>query len=382
MKKFTIYSGIEPGKKGAGMFIQYFLRQCENNNVFFTLKYIPTPQNSLVKILKKAPFYDSLKNLYYHVYRAISSKNIDVKGKVLIFHPQSLGLDYTKNIIINTTEVFIYIFDNFFFCIKSYNYIPDNNTECLLCINNLAASRQKGCESFPNKIGYEKYLSFIELLKYYNEKITFLVQNQSQEDLIFQMFGRKSKIKTLGMFTGEFSLSVDREPLNIKTEFDFIFHNTLVEAKGILFFIKLCEALPFKTFLIPFKKIEVEKIIGRSLKLKNLVFYPCNWDSGLRDFIRSSKITVVPSLWSSPVEGSLIKSLYYSKNVAVVDIKTSFVSEIPDTICIKLPPSISKSVDLLLEHLKDDDDLNLNAKKWVIQYCENSKNNIVQFLKS
>ena len=46
----------------------------------------------------------------------------------------------------------------------------------------------------------------------------------------------------------------------------------------------------------------------------------------------------VPSLWSAPAEGALVKSLAVGRAVAVVRNDTALASELPDELVLKLSP--------------------------------------------
>jgi hypothetical protein len=71
------------------------------------------------------------------------------------------------------------------------------------------------------------------------------------------------------------------------------------------------------------------------------IYFPASgetWETGLKEKIINSKIVLNPSLWSSPVEGALLKSIKYNGCVSVANILSSFINEIPDDICLKLNP--------------------------------------------
>ena len=47
-KKIYIYSGISPGKKGAGNFLSFFLEQFKDNNIDFKLISHKTPNTGYI----------------------------------------------------------------------------------------------------------------------------------------------------------------------------------------------------------------------------------------------------------------------------------------------------------------------------------------------
>ncbi|MFM7244080.1 MAG: hypothetical protein ACKO40_07885, partial [Planctomycetaceae bacterium] len=45
--------------------------------------------------------------------------------------------------------------------------------------------------------------------------------------------------------------------------------------------------------------------------------------------VASAAVTLVPSLWSAPVEGALVKSIVVGRAVAAPDIRSGFVADLP-----------------------------------------------------
>ena len=44
----------------------------------------------------------------------------------------------------------------------------------------------------------------------------------------------------------------------------------------------------------------------------------------------NARYVAVPSLWSAPIEGSLVKSIVYARGVIVANNETAFCSELPE----------------------------------------------------
>ena len=62
------------------------------------------------------------------------------------------------------------------------------------------------------------------------------------------------------------------------------------------------------------------------------------WETGLEAAVRAAPLVLVPSLWSAPVEGALIKSIAAGRAVAVVDNESAFSHELPMGLVSRLPP--------------------------------------------
>lgn len=358
-----VISGIEPSKKGAGKFLSYFIEilKCHNNNI--ELIFIRTPDNSIIKLLKKIKLSNHLKELYYKINRKSISKNGIHDSTILIFHPQSLGLQNTIDLIENNKKIFFYVLDNFFYCKKSYNHLLNSNQACNLCINDSSQSIIHNCLVFPNYYSHNQYLLFINNLESNLDKIVFLTQNDSQAQLLRRKFGNKVIFRKTGMFTGEFDINTLPKRQDL-FEFDFIYHNTLSEAKGLKYFAGLCQHLPNKKFVIPYNRIQVEEVIGK-IECSNIIFLPCTWDSGLLNLVLKTRIVIVPSLWSAPIEGSLLKSLYYGNTVALIPQEFSFNSELPLDIFLTLPNDIGLAALTLSAAINMNVSLNEKAVNWL-----------------
>ncbi|MDI1307712.1 MAG: hypothetical protein PSX42_23090, partial [bacterium] len=199
-------------------------------------------------------------------------------------------------------------------------------------------------------------------------KIEFLTQNENQTTLIKQHFGSNTNVRLTGMDTGELSVVPSYSSNDIIPRIDFLFHNTLHKEKGILYFIELAKYLPQFSFCIPYSKNYTSKTLTIDLFSSNIIFIPCTWETGLYDLVKSAKIIICPSLWSAPVEGSFLKSLYFNGCVAVLKTSYSFVSEIPSSALIELSENIAASVQTLSRILSDDIAINnykKNSNNWI-----------------
>lgn len=239
--------------------------------------------------------------------------------------PQILGLD----LVLRSTKhnkVILYIMDNFFFCIRSYNVHPITNNECLDCLGSV--NPHKLCLPFPKKYSKSKNIKYLELFKNSGDKFTFYSQNKLQKILLKKHFGNNINVKLVGMNFGE----VKKSQEFIKSKrlgYDIVFHNKSIIAKGLLYIIKIAEFLPEKSFLIPDDKKNVLKIINSKKNLpSNITFQKMDWESGLKEQVTSARLVINPSIWSAPVESALIRSMTFNQNIATVRTIFGYENEI------------------------------------------------------
>ena len=150
-------------------------------------------------------------------------------------------------------------------------------------------------------------------------------------------------------------------PKNFETGFDIVYHGSETTAKGYEFAKRIDEIADDISIYFP-KRGE-------------------RWDSGLRDTVQNAKIILNPSLWSSPVEGALLKSIKYNGCVAVASTELSFVEEIPSNSLIRLDPcdisSCWASLRLFLADQDTRNKLRILARRWLNNY-ENCTNHMIR----
>lgn len=377
-KDIYIYSGIQPGKKGTGNFLSFFIEKFHQNNIDFKLISYNTPNVGFVaKLAKKLGLIKVLRSVYFSLIRTSPQQKIK-DAIVFIFHPQSIGLSITADLIKNN-KTYIYVLDTFFFCKKSYNHL-EGNEACFQCITNPKASKENNCKFFLSNQSDENYHNFQKAIYENLETICFLTQNDNQGLLLKAKFGPSINTRKLGMLINlkdEFDIK-NKADLN----YDFVYHNTNLKAKGVEYFIKLAQNMPEYRFLMPYEKSELN--MKSFQNLKNIDFIPMTWETGLKNAIVNSKIILNPSLWSSPVEGALLKSIKFNGCVAVVPIDFSFQKEIPRDVVIHLYESIDSSVQLLQKMIISQTLMDLykhNSSKWLASYQRITENNFDDFLK-
>ena len=156
----------------------------------------------------------------------------------------------------------------------------------------------------------------------------------------------------VGLDTGEVKVDSLCESVQ-EPAYDFVYHGACHLAKGLEYYIELAKLLPNYKFFVPSDQKDAEKIIGRKITVNNIVFKHCSWETGLKDVVVNSRVTINPSLWSAPIEGALIKSIAYGQRVATVKSEFGYEREISEYVdLIRLPLDTREAAKKLLCELK------------------------------
>lgn len=337
----TIISGMAPGQTGLGNLISQLIsdkKRLKKETAFSCRIIWGRYGYSLKNHIKRKKIFRSFKDLFYWLRASIlfhsGYLNTLVNQNILLIHPQTLGFKWCLNFIKKSKKpVWLFLADSCFFCVRSYNYIPGEKTACTRCIGgNFDNIKNSKCEPFPiNDISAIEFVKSIKQLGS-NQKVRFIAQNKNQFYLAKKHFGENAIIEISGLFLDDWLKNNSEKIKKGTSEYDIVFHGHPLEAKGVKWALDLALHLPNYRFLFPFAKNSIHYEVS-----SNCFFKKISWDTGLRDDIANCKLVLVPSLWSAPIEGSLIKSMSYGENTAVVENHTSFSDEIPDNAIIKLP---------------------------------------------
>lgn len=384
-----IIAGIPPSRFGVGRLMAYLVDQNRND---FCIIYpnIRYPESDLRGLFKRVSFVDFLTQILTYVYskiiggfkfdmeiRSLKSKNI------ILIHPQTIGLKKVTKLIENN-NVFIYLMDCSFFCVKSYNYREKTFDSCLLCLGgNYKFAKSYNCKPFPTKYRLNYNINFLEKLNELSKKITFITQNPSQTKLIKVHYGDSIKVHEVGLFTNDFDFlfpHTNTEKTKNVPSFDFVYHGVASEAKGLLYVLNIASKLKQYSFLIPASYKKCEKIVGHeilNMDINNVKFVDISWESGLREYLMNSKAVLCPSLWSASIEGALIKSFIFNGVVALLPTKYSFANDLPESIYCKLDVNCfeetTKKLRELIENDAYRDNLQKNAQNWVEFFLNDNK---------
>lgn len=327
---------LEPVSRRYGFRVLANWNRPSVRQLFRQRHYFRVAQIMALKGLNRAQFYlttNSIKN-----------------SKVIFLHPQTAGFQ-TLIKLAQKNELFLYVMDNSFFCIRSYNFHPSQKTECLKCITG-TENIDSECAPFPARVNRDKNLNFLERLHEIAHQITFLCQNENQENLIKRRFGSDVSCKVIGMNTGELDDWSPAELLqsaNAADEPFILFHGSAVEPKGLDYFYRLAEKMPHRQFVVPSSKTQIEH---RAIP-QNIEFRDVTWSTGLRELTQAASLVMNPSMWSAPIEGALIKSLAYNQNVATVQTQYGYENEIPNEIgLLRLPENVDEAAVLVGKYLE------------------------------
>lgn len=290
---------------------------------------------------------------------------------VVLIHFQEIGSRWCAFFIKHRKRpTWIYILDASFFCVRSYNHLPGESEECLSCIGgHFDAGKQKGCKPFPirDRNAYE----FLKLLmeRASAGKVHFIAQNELHATLLKRHFGSDTVARIAGLWTVDMGDMPQRDASHDTgtSAYDVVFHADPKEAKGFLWTLRLAECCPELRFLFPCSKpLNI-------LTPQNCFFTPLRWESGLREMISSSAITLAPSLWSAPIEGALVKSVLHAPRVAAPRILTAYSSEISATLVCHLDLRIDRAATQLRERISKPPNDTDEVHKWISRLRENAR---------
>lgn len=371
--KNYLISGIGISSFGVGRFLKHLKNISSGTKFIVKWKDVESikeykKQKKYLKLL--LVIIIQLFNLFLFYARVLTLKN----RNIIIIHPQTIGWRLTLHLIKNNNVTW-YLIDNSFFCIRSYNYRKSVG-ECINCVGNVKNCSEE-CVPFPVKISKKNNLAILDEIFKYKDSIQFYCQNSSQETLLKLHFGEQVNSSVLGMNTGEVDCEIDENKSKNKIiHFNLVYHGSLLASKGINYFIELSKYLPKCTFYVPYDKLEVEKVLEKSLIGTNIIFKECSWESGLKDLVVNSFITICPSLWSSCVEGAVLKSLKFSRNVAMVSTKYGFVNDLPNEIILKLDLNPKTAAEQILDSYSKQESKRNIAESWLKVYVTQTNYNL------
>lgn len=382
MKDNYLISGIPPSNGGVGRLVSFLEYYIEKKSIPINLIYTSLSYQWVNKE-KYGFFIDILKKLKIikiirKVIRFLKFNKKIKNSKILLLHPQTIGFKKTIELIRNN-EVYLYIMDNSFFCLKSYNYL--NGEVCLKCLesNNFKEAIESKCKSFPVNYSIKENINFLINLKKYSDKIIFLVQNKNQKKLVEKHF-KTSNIKIVGMYTKELEISEITNNNKI-FKYDFVYHGNYLPEKGFFYVFELSKYLKNESFLIPYSKAFIlKKYPNLNIdEYKNIDFIDINWDNGLKDYVIQSKINLTPSIWSAPIEGAFMKSIIYNGCVASFRSKYSYAEELDDKIFITLegnPKIDSYNLKSILNNENLRQEYINNSQEFIKKYISQREKNL------
>ena len=179
-RKRYLISGIGIGSSGVGRLMKVLVPKYHAAGYHVIARRTPTSLRHLLDLrcyfgVAQELFYRSL-NYFSFLFRCCVIFNSDV----VLLHPQSTGY-LLFFFLVCFNKVSLYVMDNSFFCICSYNTHPVNHNECLHCIRDICPHPY----CLPSPVKYSKilnvfYLKFLKCIPL----IKFLAQNHLQSQLL------------------------------------------------------------------------------------------------------------------------------------------------------------------------------------------------------
>ena len=380
--KCIVISGIPAGDSGTGRFIAH-LESHMYHIMGDNINLITRPERPAtwrIKMLLESRAYKTL-NIEVLTYIFLACKfwfnvvlvMLKPTDKLLLLHPQNLGYDLALRLLQSRkTTSLIYLLDSSFFCIASYNHITNENSACLRCITiGFDQRHKKGCKPFPRSDNHA--MKFAPRLRQlvHSGLVKVAAQNVRQAELAKEHFGMDSTPPVVGLWTQDWDqvFLENKDPkVNLSDGFytwDILFHGHALDAKGASWLIKLAGYCPELRFMFPFSKPDTIKVTS------NCYFVSCTWEDGLQQEIKKSKYVAVPSLWSAPIEGSLVKSIVCSRAVVVIDNGSSFCDELPEGLVLKLPETLPEASIIMRKAIDENwlPDLDIKSD-WIKNFAK------------
>lgn len=353
MKPLTIISGIPSSLTvGAGRLIQHLVTDALTWGP--AVKFVFTGNKGEVaaayrkrKVLKFA----MQATLHYlrRVYATLTLSILIKRPHVVLIHFQEIGVHWCKRFLVaRKLPTWIYVLDASYFCLRSYNYLPGESDACLRCLGgDYTHAEANGCKPFP--IANTETLDFIRFLGplVASGKVCLLAQNKRNAELMQRHYGPGAIVEVIGLWTvdmNDFPESTSPAP-TAKSAFDVVYHGDAKEVKGLHWALLLARHCPELSFLFPCHAAPDQPIPD------NCTFAPMRWETGLREAVQTSKLTLAPSLWSAPIEGALVKSILHAQRVAVIEVASAYSSELPPELVCHLPQDIGKAAEALTKRL-------------------------------
>jgi hypothetical protein len=324
--RWAFLSGIEANTTGTGRFMQHLQNAILARGTFDgTILYAPATR----------PLGDDMRRM------------VEALPHLVIFHPQMMGAQSAVGLMEARAaagrRTHLYLLDNSFFCVRSYNHLDQDVGPCFRClgpgqgVNALAM----GCRPWPAADAYASaYIAALEQFVHRGQ-VALYAQNRGQIALAQRHFGPEAPISYAGLWCADWTSYVDafmaagRTPgddADAKPMFDVVYHGSRDPAKGVAWVLAVAARTPEIKYLVPVDRGQVDFAAPA-----NVTAMPMRWDSGLFDAVRTARLVLAPSLWSSPCEGALIKNIVIARAPAVVDIPSAFSAEVPPEVLLRLP---------------------------------------------
>lgn len=355
-RALAVVSGVSPGRDGVGRVLAHLEASARGRDEVAFGYPGPRKQGSLGKAARTSPaaffrevlFRLRAKGRHGRAVRRASA--LDAAALVFI-HPSSYG--YRRFLALverRERPTWLYVMDGSWFCVRSYNHVDGERGACVRCLGgDFDAAARMGCRPFPqrDRSAFEYVRRLPALVR--SGKVRLLVQSPAQEKLVRRHFGDSAHVCDVGLWAVDWDEIVGAAPAPERGDrpaHDVVFHGASVPAKGVRFVVELARRCPDLRFLVPFAAEGFPDEL-RPRVPPNCTVTAMTWETGLREAVQEAAVVLVPSLWSAPIEGALVKSIALARAVAVVENDGAFASDLPDGLCLVLPPDPERAGSVL-----------------------------------
>ena len=358
----VLVSGIGPGFGGVGKYMEFLINRFSLREVYYPGRVnnsagLITP---LLKMWRLLLFRQQIRKLQGQDVVVLAHNYLDKK---------------TLERLILGNRCWFYLMDNNWFCVQSYNYNQKFKDECLRCLEiDSSESLKSHCRPQPSVRTLPKALEFNSLLKSRSELINIVCLSQTNMELAKRYFGNANSYSYSYFMTDDL-LKVNPSEHKKSLKFDFVFHGSDQDVKGVDYVESLASTLTNNSFFIP---------TSRKIDLPNVVTEDLTWEKGLDNLVLNAKIVLSPSLWSNTPEAAVLKNILWNGVCAVRQNKFGFNQEMPDDSFIGLTGSVHKDVETLHSYLESEDKrkaLKTSSQLFFESYVVAAENQIQEVLK-
>jgi len=378
-----IISGPMPGSTGVGRLMSHLMQEAKSmpeGAVRIIVGWSGVGAGKALRQVKLLKFLAAVWKIFRGGIRLLDAMYdttvLETDEPLVLIHLQTLGYNWCKRVVEKRSgPTWVYLMDSSFFCIRSYNHIPEERKACLRCLGgDWRHSKELNCPHFP--FGNFRAMKLVGNLKRWVKKgrIKLLVQNRIQAELARRHFGEHVGVKIAGMWAADWpeleNVSPTREDRD--GEFDVVYHGACDPAKGYIWAMDLARHCLGIKFLFPCSKPDSRLL--HDAPPPNCHFVFMNWETGLAEAVQKAKLVLVPSLWSAPIEGALLKSVIFGRSVAVANEPTAFSSELPEGLLLCLPLDVKQAAKILRQSIecewKPDEKL---RQDWLAQFYKTNR---------
>ena len=336
-----ILSGIAATRRdGTGRLLRELVRERDAKGLDARFVFLGNRANILRSQLVRNPFavgWHAARHYGRRLLRhaLVRRREFVETPRMLVLHPQEIGVKWLDYLIARrgsgglVTELFV--LDASFFCIRSYNHLEGESGPCMRCLREgPSAAERHRCRPFPIRDPWAT--PFVSRLRDHarSGRVVFWTQTEGYRTLLEEFAGPAVKVRVAGLWTDDFNDLEARSPAEPPIA-DVVYHGSWHDAKGGRWALALADAMPERTFLFPCRKPAAVAAPA------NVTFRPLSWDGGLAAQVQAAPLCLVPSLWSAPIEGALVKSIARAPATAVVASSTGFAAELPEGLVLRLP---------------------------------------------